>query len=650
MIRSLSSAVSALRNHQAFLDVISTNISNVNTVGYKSSRVSFQDLLSQTIKLGRPADADSGGTNPMQIGLGMQLGGVTTIFSQGSLQATGRTTDLAIQGDGFFVFQSGTERSYSRDGSIDVGLSGALVNTTSGTLVLGWQADDSGVVSTAGEIGAIQVPYGTGEARSTSEVTFEGNLNLNHYLGTEATVTDTVEDFTTSEVTSGKTQLATDSYYVEIQNEDGTLSGETTVGTTVTAFAASSVASGQTQLAADTYHVETQDAGGGSWEFRVVDDTGTAVSIYDAATDDGSTFSSDWQDVGDTLTNYADGVVDTERGLTISLGTAEATYVACSNGGGNDAEVTYAPGSMQFRMVDSDGDAVSIYDTATDDGTTFSSDWQDVGDMLTNYTDGAVDTGLGLTIDFDIVEGDFLAGTMASGAASVAYINGAGAAISSSVGVYDSLGELHSLSLSFVRTGVSTWSYTLTESDDSLSLTSGTTGSVTFDENGVCTSTNPIIGIDYTNGATDSTVTLDLGTLTQLSGASTVNPASQDGLAAGTLVDFSINEYGQVLGLFSNGLSQMIGQIAVASFNNPAGLLRMGQNLFGVAPNSGLAQVGVAGAGKRGTISSGFLEMSNVDLAREFTDMIVAQRGFQANSRVVSTSDDILQEVVNLKR
>jgi len=239
---------------------------------------------------------------------------------------------------------------------------------------------------------------------------------------------------------------------------------------------------------------------------------------------------------------------------------------------------------------------------------------------------------------------------MGSGAASVVYNHGADEPVVSGLGVYDSLGQLHTLALTFVRTGVSTWSYTVTESDDSLSLTGGATGSVSFNEGGTLISTNPILGIDYTNGASDATITLGFDDLTQLSGSSTVVPVSQDGLSSGSLVDFRVNEYGEVLGLYSNGLSRLIGQLALASFSNPGGLLRMGQNMFGVSPNSGLAQVGAAGQGKRGIISSGFLEMSNVDLAREFTDMIVAQRGFQANARVISTSDDILQEVVNLKR
>ena len=528
MLRSLSAAISALRNHQAFMDVLSINISNINTVGYKSSRVSFQDLLSQTLRLGGPPGDDSGGTNPMQIGLGMQLGGVSTIFTQGSLRATGRATDLAIQGEGFFVFQSGSERNYSRDGSIDVGLDGKLLNSVSGMLLLGWKADAYGKIDMGGEVGAIQVPFGVGEASATTRVTFQGNLNLNHFLGTETTVANTVTDFETSEVMAGKTQLATDTYYVEIQD----------------------------------------------------------------------------------------------------------------SGGGN----------MQFRVVDGNGDAVSIYDAATDDGTSFTSDWQDVGDMLAKHADGVVDTGLGLTIHFGTTEASYTAGTKGSGAASVVYDNGTDKPISSSVGVYDSLGQLHTLTLSFVRTGVDTWSYTVTESDDSLSLSSGATGTVTFNQDGACTTTGPTIGIDYTNGAANATVTLGFAGLTQLSGTSTVNPVSQNGLASGSLVDFRVNEYGEVLGLFSNGLSRLIGQIALASFSNPGGLLRMGQNLFGVSPNSGLAQIGVAGQGKRGIVSSGFLEMSNVDLAREFTDMIVAQRGFQANARVITTSDDVLQEVVNLKR
>jgi len=149
---------------------------------------------------------------------------------------------------------------------------------------------------------------------------------------------------------------------------------------------------------------------------------------------------------------------------------------------------------------------------------------------------------------------------------------------------------------------------------------------------------------------------LDFGTATdpdRLSGAGGLNTAaalSQDGSAVGSVIGFSVSEQGLISGTFSNGRSQAIGQIALATFANPNGLLKQGGSLYSESANSGNAQIGVAGQGGRGTLSGGTLEMSNVDLAAEFTNLIVAERGFQANSRVITTSDQILQDLVNLKQ
>jgi flagellar hook protein FlgE len=406
----MASAISALRNHQSFMDVVSTNISNVNTTGYKASRVTFQDLLSQTVNMGSAPTEGTGGTNPVQIGLGMRLGGVDTLFTQGNLRATGQRTDLAIQGDGFFVLQQGAENYYTRDGVIDVGTDGSLVNPNTGMRLMGWMADATGTINSGQPAGLITIPFGNGEARATGDVTYQGNL-----------------------------------------------------------------------------------------------DAGSAATA-----------------------------------------TVEAT-----------------------------------------------------------------------------------------------------------VPVYDSLGQIHALTLTFTKTAnPREWTWAVTApAGVTVANPVGTT--ITFNTDGSY-NTPAVTTIDltgFTNGAANMTgVALDFSALTQLAKASDVGAVNQDGLAAGTLIDFSVNEFGEVLGLYSNGMSRTVAQIALASFNNPAGLLRMGQNLFFPSPNSGTPSVGAPGDGTRGRVSAGFLEMSNVDLAREFTDMIIAQRGFQANSRVVSTSDEILQELVNLKR
>jgi flagellar hook protein FlgE len=409
MLRSLASAISAMQIHQSYLDVISMNISNVNTVAYKSSRVSFEEMLSQTMRYGSAPREGVSGTNPVQIGLGARLAGVDTVFTQGNLRATGKRTDLAIQGRGFFVLGQGDDRFYSRDGTADVGVDGFVVNPTSGLRILGWTADANGNVNTDGAIGPISVPFGLGEARATTTVDLQGNL-----------------------------------------------------------------------------------------------DTATAV----------------------------------------------------------------------------------------------------------------------------------------------------GAGTTASVAVYDSLGNLHVFAMTLTRTGVSGWTWGLTTTDPAVTAVTLAGTALTFDAAGLLVPgvPAPSVQITYNNGANASAVALDLSSVTQLAQAAKVNAVSQDGLAPGSLIDFGISEYGEVVGLYSNGLSRTIGQIALAEFNNPAGLIRSGGNLFLPSANSGLAQVGAAGDGARGRIAAGFLEMSNVDLAREFTDMIVAQRGFQANSRVISTSDEVLQELVNLKR
>jgi flagellar hook protein FlgE len=138
--------------------------------------------------------------------------------------------------------------------------------------------------------------------------------------------------------------------------------------------------------------------------------------------------------------------------------------------------------------------------------------------------------------------------------------------------------------------------------------------------------------------------------LTQFAATDTAGTVSQDGAGMGDLVSFSMAADGQLVGIFSNGVRETLGQVAVASFDNPPGLEKVGGSLYRGTANSGIAAVGVAGQGGRGTMASGSLEMSNVDLAQEFSNLIIAQRGFQANSKIVSVSDELLNDLVNLKR
>ena len=250
--------------------------------------------------------------------------------------------------------------------------------------------------------------------------------------------------------------------------------------------------------------------------------------------------------------------------------------------------------------------------------------------------DGSVDTNAALT-DLRLP----ISTLMGAAATSTASFEGnlpsdltTGTVLNRTIDVYDADGTVSSLDLAFTKTAAG-WGVS-----GAIGATSGT-GTMTFNADGSLAS-----GASMTIGA----VTVDLSSLTGFAGLNTVAANTQDGRAAGTLQSFTINSDGTLLGAFSNGLKQAVGQVALAAFTNPNGLEKAGDSAFRTSVNSGDPQIGTASSGSRGSLSGGSLEMSNVDLSAEFTSLIIAQRGFQANSRVITTSDEILQELVNLKR
>lgn len=409
MLRSMFSAISALNIHQTYMDVVANNLANVNTYGYKASRVTFQDQFSQTMWNGAAPTENLGGINPAQIGLGVRLGAISPNFTQGMLQNTNRNTDLAIQGDGFFIYNTGVTNLYSRDGSLEIDSEGYLVNGSTGARIQGWMANvvnNIATVDTGMPISALQLPLGATLAQQTENATLFGNLDSSQAVGYKYPVT---------------------------------------------------------------------------------------------------------------------------------------------------------------------------------------------------------------------------------------------------LGVYDSLGDLHSVTVEFELTdkATSTWTWTASGTD----VTGN--GTVTFDTDGQSQTPSGTIHIAASNsgGAADFDVTLDMSRLTQLASNTDLSMTYQDGLAAGSFSSFFVTpQTGEVYGVYSNGMQRLIGQLALASFVNPSGLERVGNNMFVVGSNSGAPAVGAAGTGARGTLAAGYLEGSNVDLGQEFTNMIIAQRGFQASSRVITTSDEMLLELVNLKR
>ncbi|WP_288695202.1 flagellar hook protein FlgE [uncultured Brachyspira sp.] len=441
MMRSLFAGVSGLQNHQTRMDVVGNNISNVNTYGFKKGRVTFKDMISQSLSGAAKPQEDRGGINPQQVGLGMQVATIDTIHTQGALQVTGVNTDLAIQGEGFFIEKKGNSSYYTRNGAFSIDKNGYLVNPSNGYKVQGWNAvlnPETGMMelNTAAGVEDLIIPVGSKDpARATQNTKFFCNLQKN----------------------------------------------------------------------SDTHQAD----------LTIYDSTGIPRQLR-------ATFNR-------TDVNRWDMVIEipeaTEGSVSVSAGDP------VENGGNNT-----------FQLVFNDaGSLISVSDGANT---------QTEGVLMPN--------------------------------------------------------------VSFTYTG------TDGEVNQTINLTLGEVG--------------------LFNG------------ITQFESPSTTKAIEQDGYTMGMLEGFSFDDSGQITGVFTNGNRKTLGQVALAKFANAGGLEKAGDTLFVESNNSGAANIGVAAAEGRGSIKAGTLEMSNVDLSEQFTDMIVTQRGFQANARTITTADQLLQEVIALKR
>ena len=437
MMRSMFSGVSGLRAHQTKMDVIGNNISNVNTVAFKSGRVTFEQVFSQTLQGASAPDplTGRGGTNPMQVGLGINVSTIDTIMTNGSTQRTDNPTDLAIEGDGFFIVKGGTADTFrfTRAGNFGIDKAGNLV-TGGGLNVYGWQVYS-------------RQPDGT------------------YVFDTEA----------------------------EIE----------------------------------------------------------PINIYED---------------------------DTNKNKRTIAAKATTFAVLAGNLDASNPAVTADPDNVQFIIP---------------------------------------------------------------------------------MTVYDSLGNSYTINLNFWKTASgadgTTWQWEATPGSG-ISMGGTASGTFDFDTSGKIdptTDIKPSITIipPPEAGSEEIEMQLDFSKLTMYAADSSAKVTSIDGYTSGSLINFSIGPDGVITGIYSNGQQQPLGLIALAKFDNPAGLLKSGENLYTPTTNSGDFKKAVrAGTEGVGTLNPGTLEMSNVDLSYEFTEMIVTQRGFQANSRIITTSDEMLQELVNLKR
>jgi flagellar hook protein FlgE len=256
------------------------------------------------------------------------------------------------------------------------------------------------------------------------------------------------------------------------------------------------------------------------------------------------------------------------------------------------------------------------------------------GTVDTNAPVGDLRLPVGTLLPPKSTDASVISGNLPAGATT-------GTVISSAMTMYDTQGNEHSVSYKLTKdAAANSWTMDVTEGAATYLSTT-----VAFDAAGALVTASPL-----TAAASWGSVDIDISGMSQFGGSNTFAAVSQTGSGLGSLQAFTLGNDGSIVGVFSNGLKQTLGQVALASFNNPPGLEKIGGSMYRNTVNSGLPQVGVAGAGGRGLLSAGNLEMSNVDLASEFTNLIVAQRGFQANSKIITSSDEILQDLVNLKR
>jgi len=652
---ALYTGLSGLRVHQSYIDVIGNNLANVSTPGFRGSRVTFSDILSFTVRSGSGPNGNFGGQNPLQIGTGATMATVDIDLSQGTLADTGRTLDVALQGRGFFTLGNGTQTFYSRVGAFGIDGDRTLVDLRTGLRVIN---------STGGNI---TVPTSdTLPAAPTSQISFQGNLparvggpleeivqsNAVLKQGTPATKTATASGASAPlfDLTSfaGRTVLVSVNGAAQQSLQVPASFGTAPVNAQAVAglFSASGI-SAAFDNAAGTVTIASVKLGAGA---TLKLDDGPSSNGLLAAMGLNATLVSGTEAVATTTTDLAQ--------LTARLN----PYVAGD--------------SLTVSGTNPDGTAFSdtfVYGTGPgQDGTTIAS-------LLTfiNSTVNSTQASASLTADGNIrltatdkEEADLslFIGDVANNSGRITWPNfvvsqdgtGPDTAVTS-IDVVDAQGRTHPVTMTFTRSTTDPTIWDLAAEVDATegTLTQSSIGQIRFNDNGsfnvIGGGTNALTFAWNGISATQS-VQINLGTsgqfdgVAQLGNATTVAAVDQDGFAAGTLLNVGFDTNGRLVGFYSNGQSQTLDTLRISMFSNEAGLVRAGDTLFTESPNSDDAIATVANSAGAGSVRAGQLENSNVDIAREFVNLIEAQRGFQANSRVITTTDEILAELMNIVR
>ncbi len=849
MMRSLWAGVSGLQAHQIAMDVEGNNIANVNTIGFKYSRANFSDLLSQTAKIATAPQGELGGKNSMQIGLGTQISSVTKMFKQGSIETTDKNTDLAIQGDGFFVISpdGGKTYKYSRNGDFSFDANGNFTDAN-GYIAQGWVRDTTtGEIDATAPIGNITIPPGlTTPANDTGYITIKANLDSGDNVGTKKSpiyqldqysgwydknsdgIQDSAAGTSASEIHNENDSF--DNYYdtskqlvergldmgvlfnatgdafnlrngqgmwvsyaeakwtsgnvTAFGNLDITLNGETisgsvtSVGDVINAINAKTNKTGvQAQLnGTNQITLVNTNKNGTEANMKNIKLTVNAANAVNGLSSTivntayqytySSSFSPTTPGYDDskartfTTTEDLRSYMQTDARLFVdydssvgdvtTAGAWTGSTIADSNK--NDGVQVVVNNQGQFQISNPGGDAFNVDDGDIVSypytlaaarqfplGTDFKGGFT-VGTGGVTLPAGTIVDGVTLAVDTAYAAGATV-GTLAGGgvqlpatltapsvnptlpintifngvvntvdenkqelyisitgltnassgisenlkfSASMGALQGAlGTGISyrtsqgiyaashaSSIDVFDSLGSKHTVRFEFTKTGFTNsggteWSVQISVPEPGkINSASSTkqpdnivTGTISFNSDGSLATFTPT-NLTYTanNGSTpNQNIELRFGTIGQFDGMtsfdkdSNTSGISQDGYAGGDLSGIRVDETGTLIGSFTNGRSFGLAQVAMAKFTNNEGLESDGGNTFIQTSNSGDPVIGAASTGGKGFVQASSLEMSNVDLSRSLTQLIVIQRGYQANSKTITTSDEMLNTLLQLK-
>ncbi|MBX2079179.1 flagellar hook protein FlgE [Campylobacter peloridis] len=819
MMRSLWSGVSGLQAHQYAMDVEGNNIANVNTFGFKYSRADFSTLMSQTSKIATAPDGDLGGKNPMQVGLGAGVNSTTRIHSQGNIQTTDKNTDMAINGDGFFIVSNdgGTTQFFTRAGDFKTDAVGNFVDNN-GYTVQGWNYNqETGQIDSSKSVEDIVIPPGMSmPAKPSSIVKLTANLDSGNTLGTNASAkrpiyaldsvhgqrvdtgtavdendTGHTEFYTTSKTGAQVTEKGVDMGVVfnakgeglNLRDGQGIWVSYADAKHTSNITMSPDLPTEQAQMQSNTQYtfwgfkdatgaqhpaklnitingVNIQAEGVGRDTFlnainAKTAETGVVASIVDGKitfTNDNSTGTTaksknlNIQIHADTTAgaqvtsraNANTGDVATPP-LLVANGTADRAWLGTDNGAPNGTakmnvqvvtahEYIYSKNGVDIGAnpnpnnnppqnmptmngqrvfhttedlrellqrdarwgVDYDGDgslegamatggfgddANPLVEVVVESDGRFKitnptgNNAKDMTFKVTGYSNEAnkISTNDKFTAMFSALDGNFNAGNNQKYSQDM-YLS----AHTASIEIFDSLGTRHELTVQFTKQtktadGGAEWSIIISVPEPAEINFSGdgapgniVVGSLRFGNDGSLQSYTPnVLNFTGNNGSKpDQVVKLDFGTtgafdgLTSYDKDSATTKQETDGYTGGNLKPDALrtDENGYIYGEFTNGKTLALAKVALASFPNNMGLEEIGNNLFKATANSGTATIGHAGEGGRGGLKSSAIEMSNVDLSRALTELIVIQRGYQANSKTITTSDQLLNTLLQLKQ